>query len=130
MLRLLGDAESAKLAGGAAVTVKVTGLLLFMMGATETAKGPEVAPGGMVMVIDVAPQELMVAKAPFSVTMLLPWEFPKPDPEMVTGLPTAPAVADMLVITGAGTAVELTDTLSKVVVASAELLLLLTAKPM
>jgi hypothetical protein len=39
-------------------------------------------------------------------------------------------VADTLVMTGAGAAVELTDTLSKVVVASAELLLLLTAKPM
>jgi hypothetical protein len=101
-----------------------------MVGATETAKGPEVAPDGMVIVMDVAPQELIVAKLPFSVTMLLPWDAPKPVPEITTWLPIAPAVGETLVITGAGAAVELTDTLSKVVVASAELLLLLTAKPM
>jgi hypothetical protein len=43
-----------------------------MVGATDTAKGPEVAPGGIVIVIEVAIQELMVANPPFSVTMLLP----------------------------------------------------------
>jgi hypothetical protein len=62
------------------------GLLLFMLGATETTKGPEVAPVGMVMVIDVPLQELMlmVNGAPFSVTMLLPCAAPKPVPEITT----------------------------------------------
>jgi len=40
--------------------VNVTGLLLFMLGATEAAKGPEVAPDGIVMVMDLSLQELIV----------------------------------------------------------------------
>ena len=47
-------------------------MLLFMLGATDTTKGPEVAPDGTVMVMDVGLQELMVTSTPFSVTMLLP----------------------------------------------------------
>ncbi len=47
-------------------------MLLFMVGATATAKGPEVAPDGIVIVTDVALQELTVASAPFRVTRLLP----------------------------------------------------------
>jgi hypothetical protein len=70
MLRLPGDTERVKFGG--AVTVNATGLLSFMLGPTETTKGPEVAPDGIVMVIDVALQELIVTRAPFSVTMLLP----------------------------------------------------------
>jgi hypothetical protein len=105
-------------------------LLALMVGATETAKGPEVAPAGIVIVMDAALQELIVASAPFSVTMPLPCDAPKPLPEITTWLPIAPVVAETLVMTGAGAAVELTDTLSKVAVASAELLLLLTARPM
>jgi len=52
--------------------VKVNGLLFVMLGATEIASGPELAPEGMVMVMDVPLQELMVTGAPFRVTTLLP----------------------------------------------------------
>ncbi len=83
-----------------------------MLGATKTDKGPEVAPGGMVMVMDVLLQELTVIRAPFSVTMLLLWAAPKPVPEMTTWLPTDAEVADTLLITGAGAAAEFTETLS------------------
>jgi hypothetical protein len=80
MLRLPGDADSVKFGG--AVTVNVTGLLSSMLGPTETTRGPEVAPDGIVMVIDVALQKLIGTRAPFSVTMLLPCEAPNPDPEI------------------------------------------------
>ena len=82
-LTLFGDAERVKV-GGAAVTVKGTGLLLFMPGATETTKGPEVAPAGMVMVMELLLQELMVTVAPFRITTLLPWADPNPVPEITT----------------------------------------------
>jgi hypothetical protein len=55
-------------------------LLLFMVGATETAKGPEVAPDAIVRVIDVSLQELIVIGAPFSRTTLLPCVAPNPLP--------------------------------------------------
>jgi hypothetical protein len=80
MLRLPGDADSVKFGGAA--TVNVTGLLSSMLGPTETTRGPEVAPDGIVMVIDVALQKLIGTRAPLSVTMLLPCEAPKPDPEI------------------------------------------------
>ena len=71
MLRTPGDAERAKFAG-AAETVKAIGLLQFMLGATHTASGPEVAPEGIVMVMEVAFQELMVTGTPLRATRLLP----------------------------------------------------------
>src|SRR4029077_1392266 len=80
MLRLPGDADSEKFGG--AVTVNVTGLLSSMPGPTETTRGPEAAPDGIVMVIDVALQKLTATRAPFSVTMLLPCEAPNPEPEI------------------------------------------------
>jgi hypothetical protein len=43
-----------------------------MLGATETASGPDVAPDGTVMVMDVLLQELTVTDAPFNRTTLLP----------------------------------------------------------
>ena len=67
-----------------AVTVKVTGLLLFMLGATETAKGPEVAPSGIVMVMEMSLQELIVTSTPFSSTTLLPCNAPNPVPVITT----------------------------------------------
>jgi hypothetical protein len=84
MLRLLGDADKLKLGGGAAVTVNVTGLLLFIVGATKTVSGPEVAPEAMVAVMDVPLQELMVIGVPFSSTKLAPCVAPNPLPEMTT----------------------------------------------
>ncbi len=50
--------------------MKITGLLSFMLGATETSNGPEVAPVGTVTMIDVPVHELTVMGAPFSVTKL------------------------------------------------------------
>ena len=90
--------------------MKVNGLLLVMLGATETTSGPELAPEGMVMVMDVPLQELMVTGAPFRVTTLPPWEVPKPDPVITTWLPIEPVVAETAVITGAGVAAVLAAT--------------------
>jgi hypothetical protein len=89
-----------------------------MLGATETTIGPEVAPEGIVMLIDVLLQELTIAGVAFCVTRLLPCDAPKLEPVITTVLPIVPVVADTLVITGAGVAKELTETLSKVAVAS------------
>jgi hypothetical protein len=109
--------------------VKRTALLSFIVGATETSKGPEVAPGGIVMVMDVSLQVLIVTAAPFSRTALPPCVAPNPEPEITTWLPMEPVVAETAVITGAGAAAELTETLSKVAVANEAVLRLLTAKP-
>lgn len=106
----LFDAESVK--AGGSVIAKATGLLLFMLGATETTIGPDVAPGGTVTVIEFALQLLIVTGAPFSVTALLPCEDPKAVPDMNTWVPTGPDVGEMLLINGEGLAVVLTETLS------------------
>ena len=87
MLTLL-DAESVYL--GASVTVKVTGLLLFILGATETIIGPDVAPAGTVMVIELSLQLVIVTGAPFSVTALLPCENPNAVPDINTCAPSRP----------------------------------------
>jgi len=102
--------------------VKVIGLLLFMLGATETAKGPEVAPDGIVMVIDVSLQELIVTNTPFSSTALLPCDAPNPLPVITTGLPIDPVVLETLLMVGAGAPLVLRETLSRVAVSSAVLL--------
>jgi hypothetical protein len=109
--------------------VKVTGLLSFMPGAADTTNGPDVAPAGMVMLMEVLLQELIVADVPFSSTTLPACVAPYPVPVITTGLPIDPVVAETLVITGAGADAELTETLSKVAVARAELLPLFAAKP-
>src|ERR1700738_4285773 len=72
------------LGNGCEVTVNVIGLLLFMLGATETSKGPDVAPPGIVIVMEVSFHELTVAIPPFSRTTLLPCEAPNPEPEITT----------------------------------------------
>ena len=109
--------------------MKRMALLLFMLGATDTSKGPVVAPDGMMIVSDVALQLLMVAATPFSSTVLPPCVAPKPDPPITIWLPTDPVVADTLVIAGAGAEAEFTDTLSNVAVPVDEVVRLLTAKP-
>ena len=85
------------------------------------------------MEIEVLLQVLIVTGASFSKTRLPFCEAPKPLPLIATVPPIDPVVADTLVITGAGSAVELIDTLSKVAVASAAgsppAVLLLTANP-
>ena len=100
-----------------------------MLGATDTNNGPDVAPTGIVMLIDVPLQVLTVTAAPFSNTALPPCAVPNPLPEIITWLPIDPVVAETAVITGAGAAAELSDTLSNVAVAKEEVLRLLTASP-
>jgi hypothetical protein len=114
---------------GFAVTVKSTGLLSFMLGATDTTRSPDIAPLGIVIVIDVSLQELIVTTVPFSNTTLLPCELPKPEPVIVTWLPTDAVVAEIPLICGAGFADELIDTLSNVAVYTVEVLPLATASP-
>jgi len=96
----------------------MTGLLSFMLGATETSNGPDVAPEGMVMLIDVLLHELIITGVAFRVTTLPPWEAPKLEPVITTALPIAAVVVETLVMTGAGTSDELTETLSNVAEAS------------
>jgi hypothetical protein len=114
---------------GCVVTVKRTALLSFIPGATDTSNGPDVAPAGIVIVIDVLLQLLIVTAEPFSKTVLLPCGLPNPLPEITTWLPTDPVVAETPLITGAGAAAELTDTLSNVAVAKEAVVRLLTASP-
>jgi len=57
---------------GCEVTIKMMGLLSSMFGATETTNGPEVAPDGIVMMMDVLVQKPTVTGALFSVTKLAP----------------------------------------------------------
>jgi hypothetical protein len=100
-----------------------------MLGAMDTSKDPEVAPTGIVMLIDVLLQVLTVTAAPFSNTALPPCKAPNPVPDITTWLPIDPVVADTAVITGAGAAAELSDTLSNVALAKADVVRLLTANP-
>ena len=122
------DAESVYVGGS--VTVNETGLLLFMLGATETTNEPDVAPEGTVMVIELALQLFTVTGAPFNVTVLLPCEDPKVEPDISTCVPTGPSVGEMLLTKGDGLFVALTETLSKVAVAKLVFTLLLNANPM
>ena len=112
------------------VSVNFTGLLEFKLGATRTTKYPDVAPLGIVMVIDVELHELIVIAVPFRRTRLPVGELPKFDPVMITWLPIDPVVAEREAMTGAGAALEFTETLSKVAVDSALFVVLLTARPM
>jgi hypothetical protein len=105
-------------------------LLLTMPGPTSTLKSPELAPVGIVMVIDVALHELIVADISLRSTTLLPCEAPNPEPETTTWLPADPVVADRLVITGTEFVGVLIDTLSNVAVDAVVVLPLLTPNPM
>ena len=100
-----------------------------MLGATDTSNNPDVAPVGIVIVIDVSLHELIVTDTAPSVTILPFCEAPNPLPLITTWLPTFPVVADTLVMTGAGVVEELMDTLSNVAVSSVEVLPLVTANP-
>jgi len=82
------------------------------------------------MLIDVALQLFTVAALPFSKTTLPPLCAPNPEPDITTCVPMPPDVGEILVIDGAGVVGVLIETLSKEAVATAELLLALTANPM
>jgi hypothetical protein len=80
------------------VTVKYTALLLVMLGARAAPKYPELAPVGIVTVIEVALQESTVTGASLRRPALLPWEAPNPVPEITTCWLTDPVVAETPVI--------------------------------
>jgi hypothetical protein len=114
---------------GCVVTVNGIALLSFMLGATVTSSGPDVAPVGIVIVIPVLPHVLIVTGDPFNRTALFPCVAPNPVPVITTWLPTDPVVAETLVITGAGAAPALTDTLSIIAVANEDVVRFVTASP-
>ena len=95
------------------MTTNTIGLLAFILGATDTARYPDVAPVGIVNVIQFEDQELIVTGAPFKYTKLFPCELPKPEPFNTTWLPTEAVVAEIPEIIGATEVLELTETLSK-----------------
>ena len=77
-------------------TVKMTGLLFVMLGATVTTRGPVVAPEGTVKEMDVALHELTVTGTLFKVTRLPLCVAPKPVPVIATGVPTGPDAGERL----------------------------------
>jgi hypothetical protein len=123
------SSSSHPVGSGFEVIVNRTGLLSFMLGATDTTKSPEVAPEGIVTEIDVALHVFTVISAPLSKTRLLPCVDPNPVPVIVTPVPTGPVVADKLDMTGATFEDELRDTLSNVAVYVLLVLPLLTLNP-
>jgi hypothetical protein len=90
---------------------------------------PDVAPVGIVMLIEVLLQEFTVTGTAFSVTKLGPRVAPKLSPVMVTWLPIGPVVTESPVIAGAGLALELTETLSNVAEFELFVFVLLTPSP-
>src|SRR5580658_5284319 len=69
---------------GCVVTENSTALLLVILGATDTSRGPDVAPAGIVTMIEVLFQESIVKGRSFSVTWLPFCDTPKPLPVIVT----------------------------------------------
>jgi hypothetical protein len=94
------DAAERLLIAGGDATVKKQGELVTPLMVTSTL--PDVAPLGTGTTMLVSLQLLGVPATPLNVTVLLPWELPKPLPLIVTDVPTAPEVGDRLVIEGVG----------------------------
>src|SRR5580704_14804468 len=84
-----------------------------MLGAADTINGPDVAPTGIVKTILKFPHEVTGIGAPFRSNTLPPCVTPKLLPSIATSLPTEAVVGDKPLITGAGDAVELIETLSR-----------------
>ncbi len=87
-----------------------------MLGPTDTTTWPDVAPAGTVNTIPRLSHRLTVIGVPFSTTTLPFCMAPKLLPMISTWLPTEAVVGDKPLITGAGAAAELIDTLSNVAV--------------
>lgn len=81
------------------LTVKLAPLLARPP--TVTVTFPVVAPLGTVAAMLVLVQLVGVAVVPLKLRVLLPWLAPKLVPVIVTGVPTAPALIERLVIAGA-----------------------------
>jgi hypothetical protein len=114
---------------GCDVTVNETGLLSFMLGASETTNNPEVATEGIVRLIEVSLQEFIITGVALSVTTLPPCDVPKLEPPITTWLPMLAEVAETLLINGAGVVEESIETLSNIAVASVQLPSLATTNP-
>src|SRR5579871_1918910 len=98
--------------------------VLLVTELTTTVTGPEVAPAGTVVTIWVSLQLLIdVAAAPLKFSVLEPCVVPKFEPVMVTVVPSGPVLG--VTPLKMGVVPEMTETLSKVIVAELELLLLL-----
>jgi len=80
------------------VTVKFTPLLPVPL--TVTVTEPVLAPTGTAATMLVLLQLFTAAGVPLKLTVLVPWVDPKPDPVIVTAVPTAPEVGERLVILG------------------------------
>ena len=91
---MVTEAPTAPLGGlrfeivGVGSTVNDTPLLALFETVTTTL--PVVAPVGIVTTMLVELQLVAVAVVPLNLTVLEPWEFPKPEPAIVTLAPTAP----------------------------------------
>ncbi|HTR67540.1 MAG TPA: hypothetical protein VMH85_17300 [Terriglobales bacterium] len=90
---------------GFATTVNATPLLALPF--TVTTTFPVVAPDGTGTVMEEDFHCVGLAVVPLNFTVLEPWLEPKPDPEIVTEVPTGPEVGDRLLMLGAAFAVEL-----------------------
>lgn len=86
------------------LTVNVTPLLAAPF--TVTTTFPVLAPDGTGTLIVPERQLVGVPGVPLKVTVLLPWLEPKPEPEIVTAVPTAPEVGERLEMLGAAAALE------------------------
>src|ERR1700730_13850784 len=87
---------------------------------TTTGPVPEGAALGTLAIICVLLQLMIdVAVTPLNVSVLVPCVVPKPEPEIVTELPTAPRAGDVPVTTGVVPIVS--ETLSNVAVSNVEL---------
>src|ERR1043166_6084444 len=94
---------------GAVVIVNVTPLLETPP--TVTTTGPLVAPEGTVAVIELGLQLVTAAVVPLNLTGLAPGEAPKPEPLIVTDVPTGPDAGERLVMLGAVVIVNVTPLL-------------------
>lgn len=81
---------------GVGRTVKLSPLLATALTVTTTL--PVVAPAGTGTLIEALAQVVGVPGVPLNVTVLVPWEVPKPVPLIVTDVPTAPDVGVRLVM--------------------------------
>jgi hypothetical protein len=95
---------------GGAITVKATPELLTPETVTTTL--PVVAPLGTVVLILVSLQMVGVAVVPLNLSVLLPCDTPKFDPEMVIESPTIPEFGDKPEIAGVAKTVKLLPLLS------------------
>src|SRR5438132_5885961 len=94
----------------AAVAVKLKPALATPLAVTTTL--PVVAPAGTGATIEVALQLAGVATVPLNVTALVPWVEQKLQPAMVTDAPTAPELADKMMMLGTASTVNDTPALA------------------